>query len=626
MNEQRLRAIVNSSRDYTEAVNRLKGELSGVDEAIKSNWLNKLGNTWGTLKGWGSSSPISSGGVGGGGLGGFSLNIGDRFISMVTQNIKSLMGQQAELETSSIPDLNIRNLASMSLLKGIAIDNEKIESAAFLASNLDLVIDQLRQESELRSEINQKTQLSGQLSQYLRDDMARSAVYATKYGFTMRDLGNLYIELVNQSGKFSLINEKTMNMAVAPARTLGMTMSELGIYMAEFEKAGIGANQSLRTIDEVTVKSLELGLSGKKVLSDMQQNIGKLNEFGFQNGIRGLERMAQRANEFRLSMDSVFNIAKDVMDPEKALSLSANLQVLGGAIGDFNDPLKLMYMATNNVEGLQNALIDAAGSLATYNEEQGRFVITPLNMRRAKEMADQLGMTYGDLTKSAIAAAERTQALSSIRASGLKIDEKQIEFLTNLARMEDGEMKISIPKSLSEELEGEFKGQTEVALSKMDERTANAIIKFQQAYATMDTKKMAMDQLDQLQLISRNMNVVAAYYKYTTVKTIGKDLVDSVTGFIQTSLGSFTPAQLQQSALENLKSVIVEPVKASNVGTNNMYNQTNTQNNTSTTTTKNINITTKFSSDPDSDRIRRAYEEEMRKNSRDFTDFYSKEN
>ena len=47
-------------------------------------------------------------------------------------------------------------------------------------------------------------------------------------------------------------------------------------------------------------------------------------------------------------------------------------------------------MATNNVEGLQDAIIGVAGSMATYNTEQGRFEITGINLRRAKDLANEL--------------------------------------------------------------------------------------------------------------------------------------------------------------------------------------------------------------------------------------------
>ena len=100
--------------------------------------------------------------------------------------------------------------------------------------------------------------------------------------------------------------------------------------------------------------------------------------------------------------------------PEGGLEVVSNLQVIGGAFGDLNDPIKLMYDATNNVEGLQTAIINASKSLVTYNQEQGRFQVTVANLRRVKAMADELGMSMKDLTDGAAAAVERMAELLRI--------------------------------------------------------------------------------------------------------------------------------------------------------------------------------------------------------------------
>jgi hypothetical protein len=255
---------------------------------------------------------------------------------------------------------------------------------------------------------------------------------------------------------------------------------------------------------------LSLGLSSKKITTELQANIGKLNEYGFKNGIEGLEKMVQKSVEFRVNLNDVFKIADTVFSPEKAIDLSANLQVLGGAIGAFNDPIKLMYMATNNVEGLQDALIGAASSLATYNSEQGKFEITGVNLRRSKEMADAFGMSMGELNKVAIATAERVSATTALMSNSFSLDEEQKEFLINLARMDKGEMKITIPRTLADSLGLK---DTKVSLENMNKDIALAILKNQDSFKEMNIKEIANKQLTETQQMSRDMAVVGAYYR-----------------------------------------------------------------------------------------------------------------
>ena len=251
----------------------------------------------------------------------------------------------------------------------------------------------------------------------------------------------------------------------------------------------------------------------------MQTSIEKLNSYGFKNGIDGLATMVRKSQEFRTSIEESFKIADKVLNPEGALELTSNLQVLGGAIGDFNDPLKLMYMATNNVEGLQDALIGAAQSLATYNTEQGRFEITGVNLRRAKEMATQLGISYDELAKGAIAAAERSSASIALLRNGLNINEKDKEFLTNIAGMEGGQMVIKVPESLRGELGLGEDGK--LALADLNEKQKEILLQNQKAFEKLKPDEIAREQLTEIQQISRNISVITQYARVRAVQALG---------------------------------------------------------------------------------------------------------
>jgi len=273
---------------------------------------------------------------------------------------------------------------------------------------------QLKRESQLRTDINESIGIAGRLSKSLTDDINDSVAAGIRFGYGIDQVRDMIKGVMEESGRFNLISQKTIESTYATARAFIGDLKGMGQAISEFEKIGIGASSATKAIERAGKGSLELGLSGKKTTSDLRANIEKLNEFGFKNGIQGLAEMSRKATEFRINMSEAFKIAENVMDPDKAIELTANLQVLGGAIGDFNDPLKLMYMATNNVEGLQDALIEAAGSLAVYNSEQGRFEITGINLRRAREMAKTLGIDYKELTRTAIASQERLAASTAL--------------------------------------------------------------------------------------------------------------------------------------------------------------------------------------------------------------------
>lgn len=381
----------------------------------------------------------------------------------------------------------------------------------FVKLSYNEVMDQLKQQSSLFTDINSKVGISGQLSQGLRDDMIEASKEGARYGITLSEIGDFYTTMSANSGKFALINQNIMESAEPVSMILGKTMGQMGDIMSQYENVGMGVDKTIKALGDASLRTVGLGLNARKVTEEMTKSIGNLNSYGFQNGVQGLERMSQRAVEFKMSMGEVFKLADNVFTPEKAVDLSASLQVLGGAMGDFNDPIKLMYMATNNVEGLQDALIGATEGLATYNQEQGRFEITGLNLRKAQEMAKALGVDYKELTNSAIAGAERMSATNALMSNSVTsgMDEKDKEFLINMSRMEGGEMKIVVPKSLQDE----FGKQTEVSLDSMTKTQAEALAKYQKENQKIDTKELAMSQLTYTEQMARGIDVIATYYK-----------------------------------------------------------------------------------------------------------------
>jgi hypothetical protein len=374
-------------------------------------------------------------------------------------------------------------------------------------------------------------------------------------------------------------------------------MKEMGPVLRQFELVGIGAEKTLENINEAGKSSLTLGLNSRRTTEELNKNIGKLNQYGFENGTQGLNRMVQKSIEFRMNMQNVFDLADKVMSPEKAIDLAANLQVLGGAVGSLGDPFQMMYMATNNVEGLQDALIGAAESLAVYSEENGKFEITGVNLRRARAMADELGMSYQDLSNMAIAAAERTSAAADLMAAGISVDDKEKEFITNLARMgKDGRMVIEVPPSLAKTLGIE---RTQ-ALEDLDQATASAILANQTAFETMDAKDIALEQFTETQKMALNISQIAAMLKVEFAKTyrgmgadmdkyvkMGNDMLEKyvtgeeASGEIKNTLDGFR-SELQKQVSDDQKQKGASGTPQQPLNVNNAQNTTQTQQNTQT--------------------------------------------
>jgi hypothetical protein len=270
--------------------------------------------------------------------------------------------------------------------------------------------------------------------------------------------------------------------------------------------------------------------------------------------------MVQEAQALKINMDDVLKVADKLYDPESAINLAANLQVVGGAFGDLGDPIKLMYDATNNVESLQTSIIGAARSLATYNAEQGRFEVTGVNLRRAKAMSDALGISMGELTNMAVKGAAKFEAMSQLDIFP-SLNDEQKEFVSNLATMKDGKVGFDIPKSMVERLGLDNVKDGFVGLSDLSDKQIVQLQAMQKSAADEKPIDIARNQFNETTKI---LNVATAIYlrmmddgrKGPIGQTASKGM-EAAANFMQKT---FNPSE--DSSGESLKKLAVAGVEA----------------------------------------------------------------
>jgi len=406
-------------------------------------------------------------------------------------------------------------------------------AGAGITSVMDGVTQILGQEVKLRNQVNAQLGVTGDLSRQVRSNIIDTLPAATAMAFGFEDVKDYATQLVENTGKMTTFGKDVLIESQATARAFYGDLSKLGDALDSFEKVGIGAKDAIKEIDNAGKSSLKLGLNARKVVSEIGSNMDKLNTIGFKNGVEGLTRMVQKSVEFNMNIEKVKSMADKLFDPDQAIAMSAELQAIGGAIGDFNDPLKLMYMATNDAGGLQDAMIGVAGSLATYNSELGRFEITGANLRKSKALADQMGMSMEEMSKTAIKAAERSSAATALLSSGLQIDEKEKEFLTNISKMEGGRMVIDIPQSLADKMGLQ---DTKVALENLTPTMAKGLLENQKAFEEMSTEDIARDQYTTTQNIQKDVSALLTLAKVRVAGGLREPLAE-VDKFLEQKVG-----------------------------------------------------------------------------------------
>ena len=263
-------------------------------------------------------------------------------------------------------------------------------------------------------------------------------------GGSLDDIANTFASINKSMQSNTMLSSQQLTNFVALEKSAGMTADQMGDMVEAFDTIGYGVDSTIETLDSMATKARSLGLNVAQFMGTVAKNIKLVNAYNYKDGVEGFTRMVARAQALRIDMTQVNKLAGDLLNPEKAIELAAEFQNLGGSIGALGDPFQLMNMAQNDMEGLQNAIVDAAKSSVMFNKETGKYQISSTEMRRLRAQADALGMTYEDLANTAVKARQEQQAMDDLRFTDLSDEQKQL--VSNLAQLnKNGELTIQIP-------------------------------------------------------------------------------------------------------------------------------------------------------------------------------------
>lgn len=203
-----------------------------------------------------------------------------------------------------------------------------------------------------------------------------------------------------------------------------------------FEVFGVNLDSMRNRIEGTLQTNQKLGLNSSKVFKTISDNLKTAQKFNFKDGVQGLTRMAQKATSIKLDLGGVFGLAEKLFDVEGAVDLSAELQVLGGSFAKLADPFQLMYQARNDMEGLTDSLIEATKNVAVFDDKAKEFKIPAMELHRLKKVADATGISFENLTESALEMAKQDKAMSQLTNS-FKFTDQERKTIANMAQMTD---------------------------------------------------------------------------------------------------------------------------------------------------------------------------------------------
>lgn len=291
-----------------------------------------------------------------------------------------------------------------------------------------------------------------------------------------------------------------------------VTGLNVGTIVDSFKDAGYSVYQAGDQLQKVVDISRSMGVNVETVSRQVSNNIGLLDKYGFENGIKGLAKMAANAALMRVDVSSISGMLEKAFEPEGAITMAATLQRLGAQQADLLNPLRLMDLSQNNPEEMLKVLADDVQRYVQQAED-GQFKISDYGRRVMREYSNATGVNYEQLIKMAKSTAEIQDKMNKISfPTKFNLSEEQQKMIASMAEMKGGEYIISMTDKEGQKVEKSITQLSEEDVRRLAEP---------QAPKTME--ELAKEQLTTLKAIEASSRAAASRTGYAVAGMGGVD-------------------------------------------------------------------------------------------------------
>ena len=408
--------------------------------------------------------------------------------SKVSNTKSNLSGGDLDTNKQYITDFNVdladTGKALTSVLKDFATaaDPTNFEGADFLRESAQKMANEFGLGQARMSEL--KTTIADTLPEMLR------------LGISETDSLNLMTNIPKELGVNTTLGKEALIEMGAAAKVAGVEGSKLA---GEFKNVGVSLYDVGDRMAEVANYAKSVGVNVQAVSGLVVSNLKQVNLFNFDNGVKGLAKMASQATMLGIDMSKTFEMADKLMSPEKAIDLAASLQRLGVSSSALLDPLKAMDLAQNDPEALQKEMINVSKEFTKLKADGSGFEIMPGAKRRLREVAEAMGMSASELANMSIKSADLDMKMSKIKFPSFAASEEDKMLIANMSQMNSkGEAVVQIKNEKTGNMdEINVKDLTADQITKLKEQQSNE---------NKTIEQIALDQLTELQKMNAGIN------------------------------------------------------------------------------------------------------------------------
>lgn len=371
-----------------------------------------------------------------------------------------------------------------------------------------------------------------------------------KLGITQSEALTNMVNIPKELGiNTSLGTEALVDMSAAAK----VTNTSVGDLAKGFKEVGISLYDVGDKMAEVANYAKSVGVNVQAVSGLVVKNLQQLNMFNFDNGVKGLAKMASQATMLGISMDKTFELAEKLMSPEKAIEMSAALQRLGVSSSALLDPLKAMDLAQNDPEALQKEMINISKEFTKLKADGSGFEILPGAKRRLREVAEAMGMSGEQLANMSIKSADLDMKMSKIKFPSLASSEEDKMLIANMAQMKDGEAVLQIRNDITGKMDDiNVKDLTADQITKLKEQQSNE---------NKTIEEIALDQLTALERINTSLNSAKTAVNLGKASTPTMDRFYNVMNKTQSILATNVTENITTGNVRDASKRIISPVE-----------------------------------------------------------------
>jgi hypothetical protein len=304
-------------------------------------------------------------------------------------------------------------------------------------------VDQLSKFQEKNISVARSLGQSAGFAKSIEGELGKAAVNVVAMGGKLEDVIDIYKSINQELGRTTFLSERFLTNAKA-IKTFGVDDKTIGSFGKFFDKVGGGMDASMDKQIQLVNTAQKYGLNVGQFLTSVGDKLNILNKYGFPKGVDDLASMVAKSQVLGDTLSVAQNFADQIMDsPEKAFEYAAQLQTLGGSFSQLGDGAQLLYMAQNDLKGLNDQLINATRGIATFNEESGQFEISANERLRLRGLKN-LGVDADKIEEAALKLAKNEKILSGFKGVAFEsISDKDKETLLSISELgKSGEIKI----------------------------------------------------------------------------------------------------------------------------------------------------------------------------------------